>query len=58
MSNLPKPTTEQKRQLQAKEARLQDMRLGSNLKREVTVDLTCQGFFKTGIMCDMVQVRY
>lgn len=53
---MPKPSFEDKRKLESKEARLQDMRSQGKLKRDVTVALSSKGFFRTGIMCDIVQV--
>lgn len=54
---MPKPSFEDKRKLSAKEARLQDMRTASKLKRDVTVAVSAEGFHRTGIMCDIVQVK-
>ena len=58
LANMPKPSFNQKRQLEAKEISLQEMRTKSTLKREVTVDLSSKGFIRTGIMCDIVQVSF
>lgn len=55
MANMPKPSFEDKRKLEAKENRLQEMRLQNHMKRDVTVAVSSQGFFRTGIMCDIVQ---
>ena len=52
---MPKPSFEDKRKLEAKENRLQEMRLQNHMKRDVTVAVSSQGFFRTGIMCDIVQ---
>ncbi|CAD6222146.1 GSCOCG00000758001-RA-CDS [Cotesia congregata] len=55
LANMPKPSFEDKRKLEAKENRLQELRTQSKMKRDVTVDVSSEGFFRTGIMCDMVQ---
>ncbi|XP_074112731.1 ribonuclease 3 drosha [Cotesia typhae] len=55
LANMPKPSFEDKRKLEAKENRLQELRTQSKMKRDVTVDVSSQGFYRTGIMCDMVQ---
>ncbi|XP_059350405.1 LOW QUALITY PROTEIN: ribonuclease 3-like [Daphnia carinata] len=55
LANMPKPSFEDKRKLEAKENRLQEMRLQNNMKRDVTVAVSSQGFYRTGIMCDVVQ---
>ena len=47
---------EDKRKLIAKEAQLQTLRLQAKLKRDVTVAVSSQGFRKTGLMADVVQV--
>ena len=53
---MPKPSFEDKRRLEAKENRLQEMRMTSKMKRDVTVAVSAQGFYCTGIMCDVIQV--
>lgn len=55
LANLKKPTAEDKRQLESKEIRLLEMRTQSKMKRDVTVAISAKGFFRTGIMCDIVQ---
>ncbi|XP_071516601.1 ribonuclease 3 [Panulirus ornatus] len=55
LANMPKPSFEDKRRLEAKENRLQEMRMTSKMKRDVTVAVSAQGFYRTGIMCDVVQ---
>ena len=55
LANMPKPSFEDKRKLEAKENKLQEMRLQNNMKRDVTIAVSSQGFYKTGIMCDLVQ---
>ena len=55
LANMPKPSFKEKRELEAKEARLLDMRSNTNMKRDVTVVVSSQDFYKTGIMTDLVQ---
>lgn len=55
LANMPKPSFEDKRKLEAKENKLQELRTQSKMKRDVTVDVTSKGFYRTGIMCDIVQ---
>ncbi|KAL7304048.1 hypothetical protein TKK_0003512 [Trichogramma kaykai] len=55
LANMPKPTFEDKRKLEAKENKLQELRTQSKMKRDVTVDVSSAGFYRTGIMCDIVQ---
>lgn len=52
---MPKPSMEDKLKLHNKEMELQKMRCESKFKRGVTVVLSSEGFYKTGIMCDIVQ---
>ena len=52
---MPKPSFEDKRKLESKENKLQELRTQSKMKRDVTVDVSAEGFYKTGIMCDIVQ---
>lgn len=56
LANMPKPSPEDKRKLMGKENRLQEMRTVSKMKRDVTIALSSQGFYRTGIMCDIIQV--
>lgn len=56
LANMPKPSFEDKRKLEAKENRLQEMRMQSKMKRDVTVAVSAKGFHRTGIMCDIIQV--
>lgn len=56
VANMAKPSYEDKRKLESKEARLQEMRTQTKMKRDVTVALSAEGFYRTGIMCDVVQV--
>ncbi|XP_029037028.2 ribonuclease 3 [Osmia bicornis bicornis] len=55
LANMPKPSFEDKRKLEAKENKLQELRTQSKMKRDVTVDVSSEGFCRTGIMCDIVQ---
>lgn len=55
LANMSKPSFEDKRKLEAKENKLQELRTQSKMKRDVTVDVTSEGFYRTGIMCDIVQ---
>lgn len=55
LANMPKPSFEDKRKLEAKENRLQEMRTQSKMKRDVTVAVSSKGFHRTGIMCDIIQ---
>lgn len=55
LANMPKPSFESKRKLEAKENKLQELRTQSKMKRDVTVDMSSDGFYRTGIMCDIVQ---
>lgn len=55
VANMSKPTYEDKRKLEAKESRLQEMRLAGRMKRNVTVAVSSKGFHRTGVMCDVVQ---
>lgn len=55
MANMSKPTFKDKRKLEEKEARLQEMRTQGRMKRNITVAISSKGFYRTGIMCDMVQ---
>lgn len=53
---MAKPSYDDKRKLEAKEAYLQEMRMQTKMKRDVTVALSSKGFYRTGLMCDVVQV--
>lgn len=55
VANMSKPSYEDKRKLENKESRLQDMRTQGRMKRNVTVAISSKGYFRTGIMCDIVQ---
>ena len=56
LANMPKPSSEEKEKLSVKEMALQTMRINSKMKRDVTVAVSAQNFYRTGIMCDIVQV--
>lgn len=55
IANMPKPSYDDKRKLETKESKLQEMRTLGRMKRNVTVAVSSHGFFRTGIMCDIVQ---
>lgn len=55
LANMPKPSSEDKRKLAVKENRLQEMRTQTKMKRDVTVTVSSKNFYKTGVMCDIVQ---
>lgn len=55
VANMSKPSYEEKRKLEIKENRLQEMRTHGRMKRNVTVEISSDGFNRTGIMCDIVQ---
>lgn len=56
IANMPKPSYEDKRKLEKKEQKLLEMRTQSKMKRGVTITVSSQNFYATGIMCDVVQV--
>ncbi|XP_037945505.1 ribonuclease 3 isoform X3 [Teleopsis dalmanni] len=55
IANMSKPSFKDKRKLEEKEARLQEMRIQGRMKRNVTVAVNSAGYYRTGIMCDIVQ---
>lgn len=55
LANKPKVVYSDRHKLLQKEMKLQEMRMKSNLKRDVTVVVSSRNFYKTGIMCDIVQ---
>ncbi|KAK4310674.1 hypothetical protein Pmani_017774 [Petrolisthes manimaculis] len=55
LANMPKPSFDDKRRLEGKENKLQEMRMTSKMKRDVTIAVSSQGFYRSGIMCDVVQ---
>lgn len=58
LSNMAKPSADDKNKLSAKEVKLQQMRTASSMKRDVTVAISSEGFRATGICCDIVQVSF
>lgn len=57
VANKSKPTLEDKQKLKSKKTELQNMRIKLMLKRNVTVSVSSEHFYMTGIMCDVTQVR-
>ncbi|XP_055859421.1 ribonuclease 3 [Episyrphus balteatus] len=55
MANMSKPSYKDKRKLEEKEIRLQEMRTQGRMKRNITVAISSKGFYRTGIMCDVIQ---
>ncbi|XP_067633048.1 ribonuclease 3 [Eurosta solidaginis] len=55
MANMSKPSFIDKRKLEEKEAKLQEMRTQGRMKRNITVAVSSKGYYRTGIMCDVVQ---
>ncbi|XP_055680066.1 ribonuclease 3 isoform X1 [Lutzomyia longipalpis] len=55
IANMSKPTYDDKRRLEAKEAKLQEMRMLGRMKRNITIAVSSKNFRRTGIMCDIVQ---
>ncbi|CAF4855599.1 unnamed protein product [Pieris macdunnoughi] len=55
IANMAKPSFTERQKLAAKEAKLQEMRTQSKMKRDVTVAISSEGFHTTGLMCDVVQ---
>lgn len=55
VANMSKPSYDDKRKLELKETRLQEMRTQGRMKRNVTVAISSKGYYRTGIMCDIVQ---
>ena len=39
------------------EAQLNKMKANNNTKRDIAIAVSCQGFYKTGLMTDIVQVN-
>lgn len=48
IANMSKPTFDDKRKLEAKENKLQEMRTQGQMKRDVTVAVSAEGFYRTG----------
>nr|KAG5706615.1 hypothetical protein BaRGS_005685 [Batillaria attramentaria] len=55
LNSKPKVTREDKQKLKSKEAKLQEIQLNSTMKREVTVELSSEGFVRTGLKSDICQ---
>ncbi|XP_054713969.1 ribonuclease 3-like [Uloborus diversus] len=55
VANKPKVKYVDRHELTKKEMKLQEMRLENDLKRDVTVVVSSKGFYKTGIMSDIIQ---
>ncbi|VVC31425.1 Double-stranded RNA-binding domain,Ribonuclease III domain,Ribonuclease III [Cinara cedri] len=55
LANMAKPSSEDKQKLRTKEKILQEMRSRNKMKRGVITDFSSKGFYKTGLMCDIVQ---
>jgi len=55
LANMAKPSYKDKRELEAKEHALQEMRSNSKLKRDCTAVISAQGYNRTGLMTDIVQ---
>ncbi|CAL1280571.1 unnamed protein product [Larinioides sclopetarius] len=55
LANKPKVRYADRHKLLQKETKLQEMRMENDLKRDVTVVISSKGFYKTGIMSDIVQ---
>ena len=55
LANKPKVSYADRQTLQQKEEKLQELRLKSDLKRDVTIVVPADGFSRTGIFCDVTQ---
>lgn len=55
LNSKPKVTRDDKLKLKNKEAQLQEIQLKSTMKREVTVELSSDGFVRTGLKSDICQ---
>ncbi|VVC31372.1 Double-stranded RNA-binding domain,Ribonuclease III domain,Ribonuclease III [Cinara cedri] len=55
LANMVKPSSEDKQKLRTKERALHEMRSRNDMKRGVTAVFSSKGFYKTGLMCDIVQ---
>ncbi|KPI92557.1 Ribonuclease 3 [Papilio xuthus] len=55
IANMAKPSYKERQKLATKEAKLQEMRTQTKMKRDVTVAISSEGFHTTGLMCDVVQ---
>lgn len=55
LNSKPKVTFSDKQKLEQKESYLQELRTKSTMKREVTVEISSEGFLRTGIKSDITQ---
>nr|XP_040577073.1 ribonuclease 3-like [Lepeophtheirus salmonis] len=55
LANMPKPSLNDKATLEEMEDKLMEIRANSKTRRDVTVTVNSQGFFRTGFRCDIVQ---
>ncbi|KAK3088622.1 hypothetical protein FSP39_021413 [Pinctada imbricata] len=55
LNSKPKVTFSDKKKLADKEKYLQELRMKSTMKREITVELSSEGFYRTGIWSDITQ---
>ncbi|ELT91975.1 hypothetical protein CAPTEDRAFT_165112 [Capitella teleta] len=55
LSNKQKVSDADKQRLKALEDLLQELRLADSMKREVTVELSSEGFYRTGLHADVTQ---
>ena len=55
LANKPKVNFADRQTLLQKEERLQELKSKSDLKRDVTVVISSDGFYRTGLYCDVVQ---
>ncbi|KAK2161647.1 hypothetical protein LSH36_112g01031 [Paralvinella palmiformis] len=55
VANKPKVTSKDKEDLKKKEDLLQDIRIKGSMKREVTVEISSQGYIRTGVCSDVSQ---
>ena len=55
MANMPKPTMEDRRKLRSMEDNLNNLKANIKQKRDVAVAVSAQGFYRTGLMTDIVQ---
>jgi ribonuclease-3 len=56
LANMPKPLQKDKEKLNDIEKKLVALRSASSMKRDVTIAVSAEGFYTTGIMTDMIQV--
>jgi len=55
LANMPKPTSKDKQTYQDMENKLMELRANSKMKRDTTVVVSSKGFYRTGLMADIVQ---